>query len=371
MSEQNRKLRKRGAARDIVGKVTLLCVSTVLCLLLLEFVVRALFPFFNPKAQIPFYATDENFFLGPISRTVRQSTPKGDYDVLVSFNQFGFRDTKDLRRSAPEDIFVVGDSFSLGWGVEERERYSNLLEEKLRRRVFNISISEDLRGYARLVHYSERCGATIRNLIIGVCMENDLRDYSDGKTSVELFRDQKHPGISSALGERVRAWCWSHSALYIGASYTLQRNATIRGWMEHVGLARNIDQLTARAIPSEQVLASSRDELVQLAKGYRALIVIIPSRALWSGDNREREREVHDRFVQLLRQDGLDIVDLRPVFEQNPNPLDFYFKTDPHWNPTGHARAAKEIAEHIQNGGMSGPRPAAESIQVGRAGSGP
>jgi hypothetical protein len=141
--------------------------------------------------------------------------------------------------------------------------------------------------------------------------------------------------------------------------------------MEHVGLARNIDQLTARAIPSEQVLASSRDELVQLAKGYRALIVIIPSRALWSGDNREREREVHDRFVQLLRQDGLDIVDLRPVFEQNPNPLDFYFKTDPHWNPTGHARAAKEIAEHIQNVGMSGPRPAAESIQVGRAGSGP
>src|SRR5438093_353608 len=115
VNEQTPKVRKKGVLRDLFGKLALLTVSSGLCLLLLEFIVRALFPFFNPRTQIPFYATADNFYLGPISRQIRQATPKGDYDVTVSFNQYGFRDTKDLRESSEGDIFVVGDSFSAGW----------------------------------------------------------------------------------------------------------------------------------------------------------------------------------------------------------------------------------------------------------------
>src|SRR5437016_2003900 len=179
---QTRAVRKQRVFKRLVGKLALLSMTTGICLLLLEFIVRTCFPFFNPRAQIPVYATKDNFFLGPISQQVRQATPKGDYNVRVSFNQYGFRDTKDLRDSSERDIFVVGDSFSMGWGVEENQRYSNLLASKLARRVFNISIPEDIRGYSKLVKYAEKCGGTVRNLIIGVCLENDLRDYSDGRT---------------------------------------------------------------------------------------------------------------------------------------------------------------------------------------------
>src|SRR6266567_3112742 len=260
---QTRAVRKQRVFERLVGKLALLSVTTGVCLLLLEFIVRACFPFFNPRAQIPVYATKDNFFLGPISRQVRQATPKGDYDVVVSFNQYGFRDTKDLRNSSERDIFVVGDSFSAGWGVEERRRFSNLLEERLERRIFNIAIPGDIRAYSKPVKYAEQRGATIRDLIIGVCMENDLRDCSDGKTDVELFKDEQYLRSSVPLVERTRGWFWSHSALYIGTSYTLQKSSTLRHLMERVGLARSIDRLTTKNVYNDRVLASSRDELVK------------------------------------------------------------------------------------------------------------
>ena len=348
VNEQPQKVRKQGVVKDLFGKLALLTVSAGLCLLLLEFIVRALFPFFNPGAQIPVYATQDNFFLGPISRQTRQATPKGDYDVTVSFNQYGFRDSKDLRESSERDIFVVGDSFSAGWGVEEGERYSSLLEERLRRRVFNISIPEDIRGYSKLVKYAEKCGAKVRNLIIGLCVENDLRDYSNGKTSVELFKDQQYLKRSFPLGDRIRGWFWTHSAMYIGASYTLQKNSTLRRLMERVGLARDIDRLTTKNVYSQQILKSSRDELAKLATNYDSVILIIPSRALWHGQNIEEEEKVHELFVQLLRQVGLQVIDMKPVFERNHRPLSYYFRSDPHWNPSGHVAAADALFQYFE-----------------------
>ena len=71
----------------------------------------------------------------------------GDYDVEVTFNELGLRDARSLKASTPDSIVVVGDSFAFGWGVEERQRFSNLLQERLARPVFNVSAgSADLEG---------------------------------------------------------------------------------------------------------------------------------------------------------------------------------------------------------------------------------
>ena len=78
------------------------------------------------------------------------------------------------------------------------------------------------------------------------------------------------------------------------------------------------------------------------------MILIIPSRALWSGDHQASERRVHERFVGLLRQTGLTVIDMKSAFEQKGNPLGRYFITDPHWNPSGHAAAAEALLERLR-----------------------
>jgi hypothetical protein len=152
--------------------------SNILSLLLLEFLIRIILPVYDPSGMLEFYQNQDGVPLARENSISRQWRNTGDYNVAVRINQYGFRDSKDLSLSTVNDIFVVGDSFSFGYGVEEDERYSNLLETKLNTPIYNISIPTDFDGYEKLIAYAQKNGATINHLIIGVTMENDLANYA-------------------------------------------------------------------------------------------------------------------------------------------------------------------------------------------------
>jgi len=44
----------------------------------------------------------------------------------------------------------------------------------------------------------------------------------------------------------------------------------------------------------------------------------------------------------------LKVLDLKPAFESQGDPMNLYYKTDPHWNPRGHAVAARELFKAIK-----------------------
>src|SRR6516164_7647042 len=86
---------RRAKFRTLTAKLVIVGVTTAICIAILEVAVRALFPYFRPSAQIPFIPQPGGFALGPPLQTTRQATPKGDYDLLIRFNEDGFRDTKN------------------------------------------------------------------------------------------------------------------------------------------------------------------------------------------------------------------------------------------------------------------------------------
>src|SRR5262249_49234706 len=100
--------------RSLAVNLLLLGVTVVICLALLEFAVRRLFPFLDSSRQIEFRLMTNGMALGPASATVWQATPKGDYALLIRFNADGFRDSKNLREANDADWFALGDSFTLG-----------------------------------------------------------------------------------------------------------------------------------------------------------------------------------------------------------------------------------------------------------------
>jgi len=340
--------------RRFALKLAIVAVTTCVCLLLAEFATRLLFPQFNPRAQLGFQVMPGHFALGPPLRTERDMTPKGDFNVEVKFNQYGFRDVKDLRDSTGADWFAVGDSFTLGFGVDEDKRFSNRLEQKLqaaggRARVFNIAIPGNFLDYQRLVQYAESRGATVKHLIVGVCMDNDLEDYSTGKSDWELMPQWN---ANSSLVSRIRAWLKARSALYITTSFVLESSPVTRRLLEKIGLANDLIAMDAgyKSRLDEAVLKTGRDELVKLAsEAPDTLILIIPSRRLWLSNDRQTEAQIHTTFVRMCRDAGLNVIDLKRVFEKDPNPLSFYFAHDPHWSPRGHEIAAAELFKAIQS----------------------
>lgn len=335
--------------RSAAAKVLLLTVTLLIGVSMMEWGVRRLFPYFSPTAQVPFRLVAKGMALGPAGQTVRMATPKGDYNSVLRFNQDGFRDMKTLAEAGKADWYALGDSYTMGWGVEEEERFSNRLEQEFKAhnhpaRVFNIALPDNIIGYGRLLRYAESRGAEVRRVVVGICMENDLRDYRDGKGAWDMM------GLPpSSNKEAIREWLKKHSALYIAASYELQRLTFTRKLLNRLGIARSIDELTGHNEWDETVLGTSRDELVKLVAGRDALILIIPSRNLWHGAYIPTEQRVHETFIRMLRESGLSVLDVRPMIEASGDPLSCYFKTDPHWNARGHAIAGRELFKAIQD----------------------
>ena len=336
-----RSLRQR--LKGYAGKLLLFLVSSAICLLVLEVAVRYLFPYYNPRTQVFFERNAEGIVLGVPSTTYQVATPKGDWNLTVSNNRHGFRDPKDYTQSTPGDIFASGDSYTFGWGVEEAERYSNVLEKNQGARVFNIAIPEDIRGYARTLEFVKKNGAPVQNLMIGICMENDLWDYYSPESKHVTYHKQMIQGPF----RKTAVWCKQHSALWTAASHLLRKNASTRRFLERVGIARDIDTLTHKNEYTPNIVKSSAEEVQKIATNYNTVILIIPSRALWAGQNTEAEQKVHTEFVQALRAGGLDVVDMKPILEKAGNPSRFYFTTDPHWNAAGHAAAAVALGDYF------------------------
>jgi hypothetical protein len=128
----------------------------------------------------------------------------------------------------------------------------------------------------------------------------------------------------------------------------IQQTHSGRVLFEKLGIAKNVEALTHKNTYSSKVLTSTRDELSKLATNYHSLVLIIPSRGLWHGQNIPKEETIHDEFVGLLRDAGLKVVDMRPVFQKTGQPLQFYFSNDPHWNAAGHKAAAEELTRYLQ-----------------------
>lgn len=335
-------IRNCSARRRWLARLALAGVASMLALLVLEVAVRCLMPHYDPRAQIAFYPGPSGTRLGRQGATVRLANTKGDFDVSVTFNALGLRDRKDLRQAGPGAWFAVGDSFTLGWGVTEEQRFSNLIEEAWQQPVFNVAIPTDLRGYGRLIHYAESQGLPIKRLLLGICMENDLRDY-------RVENPVPSRPTASPRGT-FRQWLRTHSAAFIAMCHEFQKVAPLRQALERAGFARDGEEWTLPHALDAAMLTSCRDEVLRLTRDREAVILLIPARGLWLGANQVTERHVHERLATLLREAGLRVVDPRPVFERSGAPLRHYFKADPHWNAVGHRRGAEAVLATLPSG---------------------
>lgn len=260
----------------------------------------------------------------------------------VEINRYGFRDHKDLHQSSPHDIFVVGDSFAFGHGVPEEKRFSDVLQQIINIPVYNIGIPGDLKDYELLVNYTQNNGANIKHLIVSVCMENDLIDY-DANNIVNKHENEWELSLNYL----------KHLLTFKMATYNMlisliQQNDTIRKLAIKLGLSKgNALMGVEKNVYDRHIIDSSFSQLKKVINGTDAVILIVPSRGLWIGDNIKTEQKVHAAFIALLKKSNISFVDMKPILEAAANPLQYHFRKDGHWNESGHAKAAEALAKYF------------------------
>jgi hypothetical protein len=327
----------------LVVRLLVLALAFVAAAVIAEYSVRLAQPEINPAYHLRFVKGGGGLpALGERNSVHRQIKNTGDFDVTVRFNGYGFRDSKDLAEATGNDVVLVGDSFTFGWGVEEDERLTERLEERIGRRVFNISVPADVDGYERLIGYAEKNGATVGTLIVALSMETDIAIYEKRKPEPSVEKAPAGGGL-----KQVKEFLMGHSALYFLVTTLVHRTAWLKDLAVRAGLlVPNLEGIH-HFRSSQEAIESTVRRLARMALRYPTTVLVVPSRALWHGSGTTAEERRHGALVKSLTAAGLDFLDLRPVFEAGGNPLDFHFRNDGHWNPDGHARAAEALARRL------------------------
>lgn len=278
--------------------------------------------------------------LGPPGAERRLYRSSGDYDVPVTFNRHGLRDPRDIAAAHRDDVVFVGDSFTFGWGVREDQRFSTAFGALTGRRTFNLAVPTDLPGYQALLTMARDRGADVGRLVIGVCMENDLR--LGGGSDGDAGPDDADGGTPT--WDTTKAWLTSRSALYVAASAAVHQVPVVRGLAERAGLLAG--PLGDNVPPTPAEVAAAAAFTARIVATYSATVLIIPSRGLWLGPDGDAWRDAHRRFIADLRARHVDVLDLLPAIDAGGNPLQYYFRHDGHWNAAGHRLAAHALAAH-------------------------
>lgn len=335
--------------RQIAVGGLLVLASIVVALVGLEYLVRVFLPVYHPANN--FFYIGEKADLPPIGvpgSMLRHRDKHGEFDVGVDFNELGLRDNKVL--NGRTKAIAVGDSFTMGWGVEEGERFSNLIERALEFPIYNMALPTGLSGYAKQIQYAAHYSDQIDTVILGLTVENDIFPARIGNYTVRRRPgpdDYREETGFSSLSD-IKYFLSRNSALYIFARYTALNWRALSDLLLKVGvISEEFSHLHTLDAPASSV-RSAVSFIDFLTNGYRRLVVVIPSRWLWEGDLRDKASDTHNLVVDELAAAGIEYVDLRPVFEGTGKPLSFYYPVDGHWNVAGHRLAAEAIAARLK-----------------------
>ena len=74
----------------------------------------------------------QSLYVSPVAKwskfvMIRQS----EFNCLYEFNKYGYRDDDYDAASCKKTILFLGDSFTEGFGVDRKDRFSDLVEKSL------------------------------------------------------------------------------------------------------------------------------------------------------------------------------------------------------------------------------------------------
>ena len=342
--------------RRFIGNGALMVAGLVFGILFAEVAGRFLFPewrdFYNGRfmasAYVPGYGETT---IGRAGFDGHFAQNNGDFRVRIKINDFGLRNPEPVEK-ADGLIWVVGDSFTFGWGVEQDEIFSSVIARALGMGTFNVaSPGTNVCGYQVLIaRMPEKVRP--RAVVVGLTLENDLSLYDCKKAG----RQSATQGAEAArLNPSLSGFKWlltKYSAFYNIAVTALKRVQVINEWLIRLGLAAR-EHVDPKAIGADSVDAfaeSTVGELVRL-RGLLApetplVVLLIPAR-FEIRDGTPVYRRLRKAVTRELSKRGLAFIDPFDDFRRagfGPT----HFAHDGHWSVKGHEIAGRAAAAGLK-----------------------
>lgn len=260
-----------------------------------------------------------------------------EFESTLLVNSKGIRDDEESL-DAPK-IIVLGDSYTMGWGVQQHELYTSLLEERLGVKVLNAAISSY--GTAREFRLLEELNTdSLEYLVIQYC-PNDLIENQNFAFHQELriSSEEIYNTITEDHLSQTGYYLFKHIAHI--PSYLWKSKESNNA---HPGKA---DVDSAKLIGSAEAFMYVLEQSTNLPA--RTKIILFSMEAQKSDDtfinsiqvvlNKRYASSLHDRVSYMS-------LDQRITDEHR-------FVLDPHLNALGHQVIAEELARHLEGMDLS------------------
>ncbi len=252
-----------------------------------------------------------------------------EFDTTLAGNSAGLRDD-EASLEGPE-LIVLGDSFSMGWGVEGGETYAQVLERRTGLKVLNAAMSSY--ATARQVILLERLDLSTARAVV---VQYFLNDFEENRAFVDAgFSLTITP--EAELAESVRDF--ERQTRYRPLDY-------LRAFLDRRSYFPELEAVSPRLVADTclQVLASS-DELGDLPIFF---LQIDPWRRFVRHDVVGPIAELLENEPEHARlRPRLRLVSLEGVLAE-----DDFFRLDPHLRPSGHEKVATQLERALRAAGL-------------------
>lgn len=305
-----------------------------------ETVVRSIAPKSDPvRLGVKLENSARRYGLRPNTRSMQTG-------VLVETNSLGFREKEYPVERSPgvRRIVVLGDSYTLGVGVEFPETFTKRLEARLNRaggavEVINFGVS----GYntvMELATFREVAAQFRPDLVIVAYVPNDAERVGPAG---ELQGDGSAQSILNIAHQRLRdtSMLYRYLSPKIGTAFRLFDARYAVGATNQI--LRSYDEGAPGWIESRRALLDIAGEAQKI--GAPTLVVVLPMMVDFATSP---FGPAHERITQFCKDHGIDVLDLLPRFERE-RASDLVVFLDGHPNSRAHRIFADGIFHHLSS----------------------
>ena len=294
---------------------------------------------------------------------------KACFDVTYTSNSFGARDAERPLHSTEPRVAVLGDSFMEGYGVEERDRLSNVLEASLGVPCLNFGTSGNAgstHAYALYRSLVQRFDHDV--VLCAILPENDFDDdlpqegrylpYWAGvapdyelRFPIPSVRQSSWARVEAAagfdLGATLRDFTYTQNVVDLFYSAYKQRRMQerIKG-----DLGAETSRFHSFSVAEFERLRHSYERIAALAAPRPVVLFTIP-RPEDIAAHLRTGRSPLDDALQAWAATTANVIFVPLVDEMlrasEGDPSRHFLRCDAHWGPEGHRAAARVLEPHL------------------------
>ena len=243
-----------------------------------------------------------------------------EFDTTLTFDDNG-RSVSNRPNSMDKTVVILGDSYAMGWGVNDNETFASQLQLLTNRPVFNFGVSSYAteREIGRLLQWEH--SNSVDTIIIQYC-NNDLNENKsypvDRDLGAKRFRSARDSYVQPNIPR---------------SSLSIYESIASKDYTSFLPFGDSKKPADDRINPHVDGVVHVLDNYRSYLKGKRVIIFYANKYA----------KQQKKPWSQEIAKDGytLEFIDLEFV-------RGHHFNIDDHLNVSGHAFAAQRLAEIIK-----------------------